>query len=77
MKTHVTKRIYSVRTKSGIIGWRTRLQNNYSEHHEWYSAAQTYGLHKRLGYATPTQAWRENPVIEGSVVPSDFRKVAP
>lgn len=75
MKTHKTKRIYQVRCKSGLMGWRTRLQNNYTAHHEWYHSAQTFGLHKRLGYKTPTQAWRDNPVIEGSVNPSDFRKV--
>ena len=36
-----------------------------------------YGLHTRLGYKTIVGAWRANPVVQGSVDPSDFRVVRP
>ena len=75
MKTHNTKRIYRVRCKSGLMGWRTRLRNNYWNAREWSINSDTFGLAERLGYKSGTDAWNANPVIEGSVEPSDFRRV--
>lgn len=75
MKTHQTKRIYRVRCKSGIMGWRTRLQNVYENPKEFVAFSIMRGLSKKLGYAGEREAWRANPVIEGSVNPGDFRKV--
>lgn len=34
-----------------------------------------YGLHARLGYTTALKAWHNNPEVQGSVNPSDFRRV--
>jgi hypothetical protein len=61
--------------KSGIEGWQDRLRKNYTnfEDFEWY--CNTYGLHTRLGYKTPASAWKWNPLVRGSVIPSDFQKV--
>jgi hypothetical protein len=75
MKTHQTKRIYRVRCKSGLIGWRTRLQNNYDDFDEWEHWSDIYGLASRIGYGTASAAWACNPIVEGSVNVSDFRKV--
>jgi len=82
MKKYSTRRIYRVRCQSNLIGYRTRLQNNYKNFKEWESYSSAYGLAKRLGFNDEIQpfaamkAWKANPVIEGSINPSDFRKVA-
>ncbi len=75
MNTHNTKRTYRVRCKSGSWGWRTRLRNNYKDEDEWITWNNHYGLAARLGFKSAHAAWLRNPVIEGSVIPSDFRKV--
>ena len=65
----------SIRCKSGLSGWRNRLRKNYTGFAEFERFSETYGLHQRLGYKTPNTAWKANPLCEGSVIPSDFRKV--
>ena len=65
----------SVKCKSGIKGWQDKLQKVYKDFVEWESYAYTFGLHTRLGYKTPHDAWKENPTIRGSVKPEDFCKV--
>ena len=64
-----------VRCKSGIMGYRNRLRHNYTSFGEFEASCEIYGLHIRLGYKSPETAWRYNPMIEGSVTPSDFRRV--
>ncbi len=64
-----------VKCKSGIEGWEAKLQENYSSFSEFESYAEMRGLHTRLGYATPEEAWEANPLVQGSVNPTDFRKV--
>lgn len=64
-----------VKCKSGITGYRNRLRRNYASFGEFEASCEIYGLHTRLGYKTPEAAWRYNPMIEGSVTPSDFRRV--
>lgn len=77
MKTYRTKRTYRVRCKSGLMGWRTRLRNNYGSFDDWRHWSECFGLAERLGYGTARAAWACNPVIEGSTNPSDFRLVKP
>lgn len=55
--------------------WQTKLQNNYDSYDEWKAYAMNYGLHSRLGYKTPRDAWNDNPMIQGSTRPEDFKKV--
>ena len=64
-----------VKCKSGITGWRNRLRKNYADYGEFEYYSNLRGLHTRLGYKSPKTAWRYNPMVEGSVNPSDFRKV--
>lgn len=64
-----------VRCRSGIKGWRCKLRENYCNYTEFKGCAETWGLHKRIGFNTIRQAWDANPLIEGSVIPSDFRRV--
>lgn len=73
--THTTKRVYRVRCQSGLMGWRTRLRNNYDGFTDWECYSDMCGLSERLGYRSAQVAWDCNPVIEGSVNTSDFRKV--
>ncbi len=75
MKTHTTKRVYRVRCKSGLTGWRTRLRNNYKSFEEWRMHSELWGLSNRLGYNSAEAAWKANPVVEGSVNAGDFRRV--
>jgi len=68
--------IHGVKMRSGITGWRTRLQNNYANRAEFREYAETFGLMNRMeGYIFVADAWNDNPIIEGSVNPSDFRVV--
>lgn len=55
--------------------WKAKLQKNYSSLKEWESYSEVYGLAKRLGFKTPKAAWEANPLIQGSVNPSDFKVV--
>ena len=65
---------YEVLLKSGHTGWRSRLKASYSSLSEFRAYCEIYGAHKRLGYKTPEDAWKANPVVEGGVMPSDYRK---
>jgi hypothetical protein len=66
-----------VKCKSGLTGWQCRLRKNYNNSFEQFKAyAEMYGLHTRLGFKTIVGAWKSNPVIRGSVIPSDFQRVS-
>lgn len=57
------------------MGWQGKLQENYNSFEEFDSYCDIYHLHERLGYETTEEAWADNPTVQGSVNPSDFRKV--
>ena len=61
--------------KSGIRGWQAKLHSIYSNFQEFKSYSDCYGIAERLGYASPVMAWIKNPTIQGSVNPSDYRKI--
>ena len=65
----------AVQCKSGLRGWRERLRKVYGTFEEFCGWDHVYDTAKRLGYKSPQTAWRYNPMIEGSVLPRDFRKV--
>jgi hypothetical protein len=60
---------------SGLAGYQGFLQDNYGNYEQYLTYTTIYGVHTRLGYDTPLAAWKANPIIRGSVEPSDFRKV--
>jgi hypothetical protein len=64
-----------VKCKSGITGERSRLQSRYDSFEEFTAYAEMYSLHTRLGYRSIRGCWESNPMIESSVIPSDFRRV--
>jgi hypothetical protein len=72
---YATKRFYSCRCQSGIMGTRTRIRNNYVGLEEFFRYTDQFNLHGRLGYVSPLALWIANPVIESSTIPSDLRKV--
>jgi hypothetical protein len=70
------QKIRSVKCRSGLTGWQARLQDNYGGNFEQFEAySETYGIAQRLGFASETEAWETNPLIQGSVVPDDLRVV--
>lgn len=66
----------TVKCKSGITGWQGRLQEQYLNFEEFLACSETYGLAKRLGFRTARAAWDANPMVQGSVIPEDYRVVA-
>jgi len=61
-----------VKCKSGIIGFQCKLKKNYSSFEEFESYNETYGIAKRLGFESAEAAWKANPTMQGSVIPSDL-----
>lgn len=55
--------------------WKGKLQDNYDSFEEFEAYNDNYGLAKRLGYASAEEAWKDNPMIQGSTDPKDFKKV--
>jgi hypothetical protein len=65
----------TIKCKSGLQGYRCTLHESYGNFGCFEAYAEMYGTHTRLGYKTIKGCWKANPTIEGSVEPSDFRKV--
>ena len=54
--------------------WKARLQSVYESKEEWLAYSEIYGLANRLGYADANRAWDENPMVQGSTNPRDYRR---
>ncbi len=55
--------------------WKAKLQSNYKDLAEFKAYAEIYGLHTRLGYNTPEEAWEANPLTQGSTNPIDYKNL--
>ncbi len=66
----------TVTCKSGIKGWQGRLRSVYADLEEFKCYCEHYGIAQRLGFSSPDIAWKKNPVIQGSVTPSDLSFVS-
>ena len=64
-----------VRCQSGIMGWQGRLRDQYTSIEPFRCYAEMYGLHLRLGFKSVEEAWETNPLIQGSIDPSDYSRV--
>jgi len=64
-----------VKCTSGIEGWQGKLQKVYSSLNEFRSFCEVFAVHKRLGFASPKDAWESNPTIQGSTNPDDLKIV--
>lgn len=62
-----------VMCKSGLKGWEGRLRDQYRSFSEFEACSMTYGLAFKLGFKTAREAWDANPLVQGSVEPSDYR----
>lgn len=63
---------------SGLKGWRDFLCNTYSDFESFLSYNATHGVGRLTGLDDPDEddlleLWERNPLIQGSVEPSDFR----
>lgn len=61
--------------KSGLNGWQGRLHEVYTDFDEFESYCMTHQIHVRLGYRSVKGCWRANPIVQGSVNPSDLCRV--
>ena len=57
------------------MGWQGHLREVYVSFGEFESYSVMRNLHVRLGFETPLAAWHANPEVQGSVIPSDYRRV--
>lgn len=64
-----------VKCKSGLIGWQCRLRQTYGTLEEFADYCRVYAIDHRLGFASPEEAWGCNPIIKGSIIPSDLQVV--
>lgn len=64
-----------INLESGRAGERHLLRKYYDSFEDFKQWSDIYGLSRRLGYDTAEEAWEENPLIQRSVDPSDWRKV--
>jgi hypothetical protein len=55
--------------------WQDKLHNVYVDFEEFVSYCEIYGIHTRLGYRSMKKCWGDNPLVEGSVNPTDYRKL--
>lgn len=59
--------------KSGVIGSVHPLREPYASFEEFEAYANTYSLVERLGFESAQEAWDDNPWVESSTNPADFR----
>ena len=65
----------NVKCKSGRIGWQGRLHEVYTTINELKACDAVYGILQRIGFKSAERAWKVNPIIQGSVSPSDLCRV--
>lgn len=52
-----------------------KLKKIYSNFDEFNRYCEVYGIHTRIGYNSPEEAWKANPTIEGGINPSSLKRV--
>lgn len=63
-----------VKCKSGLTGWEATVQENWGNFECFEHYCEMYGLLKRIGFGgVPAKlVWDMNPLVQGSVDPSDL-----
>lgn len=69
------RKVAKIICRSGLMGWKARLQTIYQSFDEFVAYCNICNIHSRLGYKTPKSAWANNPKCQGSVIPSDLQRV--
>lgn len=65
----------TVKCRSGLTGWQERLRKVYMDFDHFARYDEVYGLANRLGFVNASNAWKSNPIVQGSSNPSDYRRV--
>lgn len=65
----------AIRGKSGLKMWTSRVRKLYATLEECEAYCSAYGIADRLGYPDARALWDANPVIGGSVIPSDLKVI--
>ena len=64
-----------VKCKSGLRGWQGRLHEVYTDIEDFDYWCALRGIHTRLGFRSVKGCWKANPLVRGSVNPSDLQRV--
>lgn len=67
----------NVKCKSGLRGWQGKLHEVYTDYQQFVDYASIFDIHRRLGFSSMERCWQANPTVQGSVDPSDLRRVRP
>ena len=62
-----------IKCDSGLIGWQAKLRSVYRNLSEFIAYDNAHGIASRIGFDSPQEAWKANPLIQGSVNPGDLR----
>ena len=60
---------------SGEIGMQQRFKSIYDDYEDFLVFNKMFNIAKRLGYDNPKKLWDDNPIVQGSTNPSDFKIV--
>ena len=66
---------HNVKCKSGLTGWQGKLHEVYHNLEDFRGYCNIYNIQLRLGFMTVEGCWKSNPTVQGSVNPSDLRRV--
>ena len=64
-----------VKCDSGEIGVQQKLRTIYDDYQDFLVYDKMFNIAKRLGYDNPKKLWDDNPLVQGSSKPSDFKIV--
>ena len=59
--------------QSGETGMRSRIREIYDDYEEFLIYNQMYNIVERLNYHSARKLWEDNPIVEGSSNPKDFK----
>ena len=62
-----------VKCDSGEIGVQQKLRTIYDDYQDFLVYDKMFNIAKRLGYDNPKKLWDDNPLVQGSSNPSDFK----
>ena len=64
-----------IKTKSGLSGWQERLHKVYHNYEEFVWYCENYGIHKQLGFKSIKRCYNANPLMSGTVVPGQLKRI--
>ena len=64
-----------VKCDSGEMGVQQRFKSIYDDYEDFLVFDKMFNIAKRLGYDNQKKLWDDNPIVQGSTNPSDFKIV--